>query len=71
MSDIYVVVADNDKEISISGTSFHDDGGKLIFETYVNKSSLDEAIARINMQGGRYGRCRIAKLVFIQEQDDE
>jgi hypothetical protein len=63
--DIYVIVADNDKTVKIGKRDFKDDGGILVFEQYVNESSLEKVKKRIEYFGGRYGKCRIAKLVFV------
>jgi hypothetical protein len=67
MTDIYVVVADNDQAHNISGVEYYDKDGPLVFEQYIKTASLDNAKARINSLNGRYGKCRIAKLEFVEE----
>lgn len=67
MTDIYVVVADNDQSRSISGVKYYDKDGPLVFEQYVKMASLENAKARINSLNGRHGKCRIAKLEFVEE----
>ena len=66
--EIYVVVADNDKGFQMVGTEelFHDEKGPLVFETYINDASRKNAKKFINILGGKYGKCRIAKLEFIK-----
>lgn len=66
--DIYVVVADNDQHHKMPNTDelFYDDKGPLIFEAYVNKSSMEDMEAFIARLGGKYGKCRVAKLEFIK-----
>ena len=66
--DIYVVVADNDQYHKMPNTDepFYDNKGPLVFEAYVNKSSMEDMKAFIARLGGKYGKCRIAKLNFIE-----
>ena len=67
MQDIYVVIADNDKPIHISNgkKAFIDTGGPLIFEQYIKTADLENVKKRRDQLSLRYGRCRIARLVFI------
>lgn len=58
--DMYIVVTDND------GC----DGGPMAIETYIDKASMKNAKAIIDRLGGRYGKCRIAKLNFIEINEE-
>lgn len=71
MSDIHVVVAENDKPIQFrEGGSIHtDDGGPLVFEQYTRTATLENIKQRAKHLGANYGKCRIAKLVFIDEDE--
>jgi len=67
--DIYVMVAENDQPLSIGkGKMFVDDGGPIVHEQYTRSASLDQIKKRIAQLGGKYGKCRIAKLQFIDEE---
>lgn len=63
--DIYVVVAENDQELGIAGKPFKDDGGPLIFEQYTRNADLESIKKRAKQIQERFGKCRIAKLQFI------
>lgn len=67
MSDIYVVVADNDQLITLpSGTIVEpDEFGPIVFEQYTNSASLENIKKRAEQLSQQYGKCRIAKLEFI------
>jgi len=54
--DIYVIVAENDDG--------HDPMGPLVFEQYTNTASKEQVEARVKSLNGRFGECRIARLVF-------
>lgn len=71
MSDIYVLVADNDQlhPMPYNGKPYYDDGGPLVFEQYTNAADIDSIKARIARLKGRYGKCRIARLEFIDDKD--
>jgi len=70
MPDIYVVVAENDQiHISPDGSTSRDDGGEIVFETYTNGATLDRAKQNARSIVGKYGKCRIAKLQFIDETE--
>jgi len=73
MQDIYVVVADNDRPISSPNRDepYVDDGGPLIFEQYVRFADLENIKKRRDQLSIRYGKCRIAKLVFIDGEQME
>jgi len=58
--DIYVVVADNDGVHS----GYRDPDGPIVMEQYTRVSTKEAMEQRIITMGGRYGNCRIAKLVF-------
>lgn len=57
---IYVVVSANDKAHPRWGV---DPGGPIVYETYVNAATLDNAKARCGVME-QHGACRIARLVF-------
>lgn len=67
-SEIYVVVADNDQlhKVPNGYEPYYDDRGPVVFEAYVNKSSMEDMEAFIARLGGKYGKCRIAKLNFVE-----
>jgi len=67
MSDIYVVVAENDKPHKMPGRDelFYDDGGPLIFEQYTKTADLENIKKRKEQLEASYGKCRIAKLEFV------
>lgn len=73
MQNIYVVVADNDRPISLTNLDepHVDDGGPLIFEQYVRTADLENIKKRRDQLSLRYGKCRIAKLVFIDSEPME
>ena len=59
-SDIYVIVADND--------GVKDPEGPLIFEQYTRTADLASIKKRVEYLAGKYGKCRIARLVFIDDE---
>jgi len=65
--EIYVVVADNDQphKMPNSDKPYYDNNGPIVFETYVNKASIKDAKVFSANLNGRYGKCRIAKLKFV------
>jgi hypothetical protein len=69
MQEIYVVVAENDKPHKMPNREepYFDDGGPLIFEQYVRTADLKNIKKRRDQMSQRYGKCRIAKLQFIDE----
>jgi hypothetical protein len=67
MTDYYVVVSDNDQPITIGGKLHVDDGGALVFEQYLANADLESIKKRAEYLSQRYGKYRIAKLVFIDE----
>lgn len=68
----YVVVADNDQYHKMPNTEspYYDNKGPLVFETYVYDASIENAKKFIAGLGGRYGKCRIAKLNFIEINEE-
>lgn len=70
--DIYVVVADNDQFHKMPNTEkpYYDNKGPLVFETYVYDASMKNAATFITGLRGRYGKCRIAKLDFIETKEE-
>ena len=69
MSDIYVVVAENDQPFNFPNREdpYYDDGGPLVFEQYTRLADLESIKARKETIERSYGKCRIAKLEFIGE----
>ena len=66
--DIYVIVADNDQQFERKdGSHWHDDGGPLVFEQYTSSADYESTKRRADRMAKKYGRCRIAKLTFIEE----
>ena len=64
--DIYVVVAENDQEIIIAGKKIIDEYGQLVFEQYTKFADLESIKKRAESLSKIYGKCRIAKLQFIE-----
>jgi len=62
MKDIYVVVAKNNLIDPIHGK---DENGEIIFETYTKDATLEKAKEKIKILNNRYGKCRIAKVIFL------
>lgn len=69
MKDVYVVVAENNQPMTIAGKTHQDDGGPLVFEQYTRVASLENMKKRAKQISKNYGKCRIAKLQFIPEED--
>lgn len=69
MKDIYVVVAENDQPLKMPNTDpmYFDDGGPIVFEQYTNKADLESIKKRAAQMSLKYGKCRIAKLEFVDE----
>lgn len=65
--DIYVVVAENDQPSKFGGVEHFDDGGPLVFEQYTRTADLESIKARAKAMEVRHGKCRIAKLVFVDQ----
>ena len=65
--DIYVVVAENDQGVKIGENEHFDDGGPLIFEQYTRGADLKSIKKRKEQLECKYGKCRIAKLSFIDQ----
>ena len=65
--EMYVVVADNDCSHAVPSTSrlYYDEKGPIIFETYANEASKENAIKRVASLRGSYGQCRLARLEFV------
>ena len=63
--DIFVVVAENDQKHFICGKEYFDDGGPLVFEQYTRTADLASIKKRAAQMQPRYGKCRIAKLQFV------
>ena len=68
MPEVYVVVADNDQGHKMPNRDdlFYDDGGPLVFETYVNKGTVEGAREHIARLNGKYGKCKITRLDFVE-----
>jgi len=66
-TNIYVVVAANNVPHESWGEKLIDDAGPLIFEQYVKTASLENAKEKASILTDRFGKCRIANLVFIDD----
>jgi hypothetical protein len=67
--DIYVVVTENNEEHATpSGRKYCDDRGPLVFEQYTRDADLKSIKERAEILEKMYGKCRIAKLQFIDDQ---
>lgn len=71
MKDIFVIVAENDQPHKMIGRDnpLYDDNGPIVFEQYTNASDLETVKKRAKQLEGRYGKCRIAKLEFIDGEE--
>jgi hypothetical protein len=66
---VYVIVAENDRPMkSRKGEDSHDPDGPIVFEQYTRKASLSNILARKEYLRGQYGTCKIAKLVFVEDE---
>lgn len=65
--EIYVVVAENDQKHIFAGKEWRDDKGPIVFEQYVNDASIESVKRKIATLRGRYGKCRIARLEYVDE----
>lgn len=69
MKDIFVIVAENDQPFNLStGKKVFDDSGPIVFERYTRNADYATTVKDRASLGGRYGRCRIARLVFVDEE---
>jgi len=70
IDDIYVVVAENNLPIKSIGSdeNFYDNKGPIVFEQYIKDASLKNAIKKSSELSGRYGKTRVAKLVFLDKE---
>lgn len=70
MTDIFVVVSAKGGEGYSSGHDGHpNDGGPIAHETEIGAgSSIEKARERAAMMERRWGPCRIARLVFEDQQ---
>lgn len=59
--EIYVVVVERDHKDPLCSH------GAIVWETYTNRASLEEARQLVKTRGGDLGRTRIAKLEFIED----
>ena len=67
--DYYVIIAENDQQINMpDGTAYIDSGGPLVFEQYINQGDWETVNKRRAQLQKTYGKCRIAKLVFCEEE---
>jgi hypothetical protein len=66
-SEFYVVVAENDQphKMPTRKELFYDDGGPLVFEQYLRSADLESIQKRAEQLNKTYGKCRIAKLQFV------
>lgn len=68
MSEIYVVIAENDMPHNMRNRKFVDPDGPIVFEQYTNKASLEEIRERAAQLSLSYGKCKIAKLELTGEE---
>ena len=59
-NEIYVIVCDNDS----------DPRGRIVVEEYVADATLENAQKRCLNFEKKFGKCRIAKLQFIEEKQN-
>jgi len=73
MTNIYVVVAENNKTQKMpSGKPYFDDGGPFVVEQYIRTADLESVKKRAKLLETKYGECRIARLEFVDaEREDE
>ena len=67
MTDIYVVVAENDQPHKLPNRDelFFDDNGPLVFEQYTKTADLESIKKRAAQMQSKFGKCRIARLEFV------
>lgn len=70
-NDIYVIVSENDQPFTVGGRTSYDDGGPLVWEQYTRTADLESIKKRVEYLGPRHGKCRIAKLIFLDEAQEE
>jgi hypothetical protein len=63
--DVYVVVAERD-----TGDPNEMSHGPIVFETFVETATRERAERRIKTLKGRFGECRVAKLVFVDDSEE-
>lgn len=69
--DLFVLVFENDQPFKhIDGSEWRDDNGPVIMETYTKNATKEKLKEVKNRFGNKYGKCRIAKLVFIDEGEN-
>jgi len=70
-NDLFVLVFENDQPFKhIDGSEWRDENGPIIMETYTKFATKDGVDDLKNRFGNRYGKCRIAKLVFMDEGEN-
>jgi hypothetical protein len=62
--DIYVVVSERD-----TGDPNQMNHGPMVFETFVPTATRERAERQIKNLKGKFGECRIAKLVFVDDPE--
>jgi|GEM_PF-758214 len=66
VSDIHVIVIANDKHYKLpSGRVVEDKDGPLVMEQYTRSANKEQIEARAADLSRMYGRCRVARLVFM------
>lgn len=70
-NDLYVLVFENDQPFKrLDGSEWRDEDGPIIMETYTKlatKGGINHLRKRF---GKKYGKSRVAKLVFIDEKGE-
>jgi len=69
--EIYVIVAENDQPGRNCDGEFTDPDGPIVLEQYVQRASFRECADQIDKLNGKFGECRIARLVFINDERGE
>lgn len=65
----FVIVTEHDTDMSKFPLHPHEPNGPILMETYLKSATLSESISRKNQLGNKYGRCSIAKLVFLTDEE--
>lgn len=67
--DYFVIVTEHDTDMSKFPLHPHEPMGPIVMETYLRSATSSEAISRKKQLGNKYGRCSIAKLVFLTNEE--
>ena len=64
-----MIVDTNDYIVVIAHDGVDEESGPLSLETFIKYASIENAMDHIKRLGNRYGECRIAKLVYLTEDE--